>query len=1459
MTKKDSYRIGSLYPRIADGSPNLLLSSGYQLVEDEYGYVVKQKSSRSKGQLTADLTITTDPIELPGVSQFASQWLKPQMLAKEDPASIFHQYWTAIINYGWGVYPNNLLLEALGYLGYRGYGWDKAHDNTGFWAQPSETSGELYQAVSDLSNYQPELIWASPGSQNRVKSDFDIQSLLVNLDKLVGTFTGEPPLWLPSMLFTYGIKDKGTSYPGPVLMIRPGEKLKLNFENNIEIPGLTQQQNQNATLIPNSSYGLNGGSTAGGMFSTNFHMHGGHVNPSGFGDNVVARYTSGQNWTTSIDIPKDHGEGSYWYHPHYHPAVNTQLYGGLSGFMQVGDPLSKVPFFKDVPRNLAVLKTMQVETDPVSGDYELAAVNGNFLGLHSLAPNRASMFTLNGEYMPTVDVAKGGWQSLTLSNQDNNYYMNISIRHKQVNGEWLDLPLYIYGEDGHQYPQIRAATHGALGYAQMPGENATAYRQSQNLISLPAGKRIDLLFYLPSGEAEIVSSYRFAPTSGEEYSINNLRFPSNEYADLSSANVLPEDPLSGPGPIARMKVGGEQSIPSFQELDQTITRANRGIKVQKITPDTRPSNYDPQAVPSVNLYKKDQNGVDEWQPIRRRELNYSVLSLVGPADERDIPTQQALAEAEEASGGKKYNTYTPVPGPTWLGYENPDLINDHVFPNGPLTITQIGTMEEWSLKNWNWNGPNTVNGGYLVGHPFHIHVNDYQVKQSDTELPNKRNLEDVTMLNSSGYHYTDSSGAIQKLDPLVGSFTSIPEAFDYLSVSSPYNPSSPEYNGPLFTTGYTDTTIRMLFQDFLGTYVHHCHLLEHEDAGMMQVVTVIENTDSSWLLPAEDLRITKKGLVLREADSLANVVLPLNLSNPHLLKRGQVGDLTGDFIQDIILTTSGSGSSKANVLIYDGASLNDHQRSKLITSLRPYQDSSLAPWAFNSDFTGDGMRELVTAGYVVNQGDRVDLRDFQITGWQPVGASDSWKVTYWNNPWVDVSDVPSGLLSSSLTSFAVGDFNLDNFDDYAIAYVSDGRLRVRILDGASVSLYLQTGINENGYLPGTSILSDVTYVAADLRDVDSIVLTTGFNSYAQSPIENLIVTTSSKAGHSSSLTFQLDAGHFIATGTSSHDSSSASSGDGHHGGSGLPSSDAVENHGPLPLQLTATRDWHGSPAPATPTFAGVRGQGSLLLDDALIIGQGTSSDGFHYGNPSSSDLINNTTQDLFVSLHGIDRVSRDDLTGILSTDLDSRLGSMQSEQRLNLVMLSFQAYTNQMVTPSDLAALAAGANGGALPVSELVNRILTAFSSQIAAYYGSDLEQLRTNEIVGKAYATLYRRKPTTSELKRWDREVNLGLSKTNLPMAILQDSSGRDESRVAFLSAASRWSQVQWGTSAVVDGSYGQGFQADRSTFERLSQSLFSTKPPATWGGAQRLFDSYRDSVTNILDGTPVSDTGFF
>jgi FtsP/CotA-like multicopper oxidase with cupredoxin domain len=1444
VSSKDSFRIGSLYPGVSDGKPNLILSSSYQLKQDRNGYYVRERAAKKGGKLKADLRITTDPVELPGISDFVSSWLKPQMLAKTDPNSIFNQYWQSLVSTAWptGAYPNNLLLEGLSYLGYRGYGWDQAANNSGLWAQSSTASGLLYDSVLDLDNYRPELVWGASSETNTLSSSYDTASLLQNLAALQESLSGDVPLWYPAMLYTYGISGKGTSYPGPVLMIQPGDSFELAFQNDITIPGLTEVQSQNASLIPNSSYGLNGGATAGGMFSTNFHMHGGHVNPSGFGDNVVARYTSGQNWTTSIDIPKDHGQGSYWYHPHYHPAVNTQLYGGLSGFMQVGDPLQKIPFFKNTPRNLAVLKTIQVDVDPATGEYQLAAVNGNILGTDSLAPNRASMFTVNGEYMPSIDFSSGGWQALTLSNQDNNYYMNLSIRHQEDDGTWVDLPLFIYGEDGHQYPQIRAASATALGYAQEDNANATGYTQAKDLISLPSGKRIDILFYLPSGQSEIVSTYSFNDSDGQDYAINNLRFQSDQYVDLSSTNTDVEEALSGPGPIAKLNVKGNNVSPSSELLNQTVRKANRGIEVQKITPKTRAASYDEQAVPSVNLYQEKSDGGEIWKPVRQREFNYSVLSLVGPEDQRDIPTQQALAEL--ALEGTDYQRYTFTPGKEWLGYESPDLINDHVFPNGPLIITQLGTMEEWSLKNWNWGGPSVANGGYFVGHPFHIHVNDYQVKQSDTELPNKRSLEDVTMLNASGYHYADTDG-IQQLDPLAGTFTAIPEALDV---------NSEVYNS-LYTTGYNDTTIRMLFQDFLGTYVHHCHLLEHEDAGMMQVVTVIENTDSSWLLPAEGFLIDNNMLTLRKADTLEVETLQLSSQDTNKLERAQVGDLSGDFIQDIILTSAGSAQGMAgSVFIYDGKQLRSKQDSQLLSSFKPYQNATTAPWAFNSDFTGDGHRELVTGGFVSNSGSKVSLDDFEITGWQASDDFKDWTASYHHNPWQGLGDIPEFKLDISRTSFAVGDFNLDNFDDYAVSYLVNDELRVRLIDGASVSLFLQSGINQGGYLPETSILSDMTYASKELADVNSIVLTAGFNSYAQSPIENLIVTTSSSSGQSSALTFQLNAGHFIATGQPSDTHSMDS-----HGGSSSTSMDGVMNHGPLPLQLTELRKWQGDAATATPTFSGVLGQGAMLLDDYLVIGQGTSSDGFTYGNPSSSNLIKNTSQDLFVSLSGIERVDRDDLTGIVTTNLNSKLSSAQVEERFNLSMLAYQAYTNTMVKPSDLATLAAGEDGSPLSVEQLVTDIVKGYTSQVEAYYGGRLADLETSKIVSKAYRTLFQRQASSSELSRWSSAVDEGLAKTNLPMAILQDTHGRDRFHVSLLSAGSRWSQVQWGTSAVIDGAYGMGFQSELSTFEEASRSLLSSPVANSWTKAQNIFSQYRHEVMDILDGTPISDTGFF
>ena len=166
-------------------------------------------------------------------------------------------------------------------------------------------------------------------------------------------------------------------------------------------------------------------------------------------------------------------------------------------------------------------------------------------------------------------------------------------------------------------------------------------------------------------------------------------------------------------------------------MDAFINEANQQIDVQKITPQTRSEDYSADAIPSVDLFEKD------WKPTRQRQFNWQILQLVGPEDQRDIPTQKAVAERANTGLAVNKNEIikTSIDNP-WLGYVSPDLINDHVFPQGPLVIAQLGTMEEWSLRNWNWGGKSAPNGGFFTSHPFHIHVNDYQaVSYTHLTLP----------------------------------------------------------------------------------------------------------------------------------------------------------------------------------------------------------------------------------------------------------------------------------------------------------------------------------------------------------------------------------------------------------------------------------------------------------------------------------------------------------------------------------------------------------------------------------------------------------------------------------------------------------------------------------------------------------------------------------------------------
>ena len=151
------YRIGSLYPVDVDGNPNVFLSSGYSLGQDSNGFYVSENGSRN-GSLKATLEITTDPVGIKNVSKYVADWLIPQLTNKEDESSIFNQYLKSITNLAsdgtgaWGAYANNQLIEALTYIGYKGFGFDQGANQTGFWAETSTPSGLLYEEVLKKEN-----------------------------------------------------------------------------------------------------------------------------------------------------------------------------------------------------------------------------------------------------------------------------------------------------------------------------------------------------------------------------------------------------------------------------------------------------------------------------------------------------------------------------------------------------------------------------------------------------------------------------------------------------------------------------------------------------------------------------------------------------------------------------------------------------------------------------------------------------------------------------------------------------------------------------------------------------------------------------------------------------------------------------------------------------------------------------------------------------------------------------------------------------------------------------------------------------------------------------------------------------------------------------------------------------------------------------------------------------------
>ncbi|NES23782.1 MAG: multicopper oxidase domain-containing protein [Symploca sp. SIO3E6] len=132
-------------------------------------------------------------------------------------------------------------------------------------------------------------------------------------------------------------------------------------------------------------------------------------------------------------------------------------------------------------------------------------------------------------------------------------------------------------------------------------------------------------------------------------------------------------------------------------------------------------------------------------------------------------------------------------------------------PNRVDRKLKLGDAEEWTLES------------YLASHPFHIHVNPFQI---------------VKVLNQQGQDVSCKPG----------------EVFNEDGEACFEDPADPQYTGlkgvwkdtiwvksqsPGSSDGYYKVVVRTRYQRYIGDFVLHCHILDHEDQGMMQKISIV--------------------------------------------------------------------------------------------------------------------------------------------------------------------------------------------------------------------------------------------------------------------------------------------------------------------------------------------------------------------------------------------------------------------------------------------------------------------------------------------------------------------------------------------------------------------------------------------------------------------------------------------
>ena len=216
------------------------------------------------------------------------------------------------------------------------------------------------------------------------------------------------------------------------------------------------------------------------------------------------------------------------------------------------------------------------------------------------------------------------------------------------------------------------------------------------------------------------------------------------------------------------------------------------------------------------------------------------------------------------------------------------FMDGETFPNPPIYQQRLNTVEEWVITNVSTSI-----------HPLHIHVNHFQVMSVFSPLNPALNVT-----TPQQWYQDDVNVPAAFTDPITG----------------------------VVTPGKVVIRIKPL--DFTGAFVNHCHILHHEDLGMMALV----NTQPEipiYVTGAESGGGPRVSVFNSLDNSTLNTFFAFEESFTGGLQTA-VADVNNDGISDLIVGAGVGGGPR--VIVFNGA-------TNFTTTLLDF-------FAFASDFRG---------------------------------------------------------------------------------------------------------------------------------------------------------------------------------------------------------------------------------------------------------------------------------------------------------------------------------------------------------------------------------------------------------------------------------------------------------------------------------------------------------------------------